>query len=181
MEFLSVLMVDVRAGGKNVSRALPWDTAYSRCVPKKNSMKSSGGQARRATKCPHSQTWIAVKESLRLADPAGSRHKHQNPMTASTGTFPVFSIHRVASMIEAEWAKELALAPAAGGGDFKPRDTVHVVLMDGSAVTFKYAFFLVSEEKRAIAVFTEHCGNHVFPWHEATVSIDGRLVFRQAA
>lgn len=102
-------------------------------------------------------------------------------MTASNTTLPVFSTHRVATMIEAEWATELALAPAAWGSGLKPRDTVHVVLMDGSAVTFRYAFFLVSGEKRAIAVFTEHCGNHVFPWHEATVSVDGRVAFSQSA
>ena len=28
-------------------------------------------------------------------------------------------------------------------------------------------FALVSEELKAIAVFTEHCGHHVYPYHEA--------------
>jgi hypothetical protein len=100
-------------------------------------------------------------------------------MTTSSDTLPIFSTHRVDSMIEAEWARELA--PGSPDGDLKPRSTVHVALMDGSAATFNYAFFLVSEEKRAIAVFTEHCGNHVYPWHEARVSVDGRVVFRQGA
>jgi hypothetical protein len=51
--------------------------------------------------------------------------------------------------------------------------------MDGSAMTYKYAYFLVSEEKQSIAVFTEHCGNHVLPWKGATVSVDGSVVFRE--
>jgi hypothetical protein len=41
--------------------------------------------------------------------------------------------------------------------------------MDGSSVEFKYAFALHWPEKRAIAVFTEHCGHHVFPDAEASV------------
>lgn len=53
--------------------------------------------------------------------------------------------------------------------------------MDGSLVEFKYAFALVSEERKAIAVFTEHCGHHVYPYHEAKVYEAGRLVYANEA
>lgn len=52
--------------------------------------------------------------------------------------------------------------------------------MDDSCVEFKYCTFLVNEEKKAIAVFTEHCGNHVFPYHEARIYRDGKLLWEQA-
>lgn len=52
--------------------------------------------------------------------------------------------------------------------------------MDGSIVQFEWAFQIASEAKRAIAVFTEHCGHHVYPHHEAKVYRDGLLVYAQA-
>ena len=60
-----------------------------------------------------------------------------------------------------------------------PIETMRVDLMDGSSVTFKYAFALINPAWKAIAVFTEHCGHHVFPWHEARVWRDGVLDFEQ--
>ena len=60
-----------------------------------------------------------------------------------------------------------------------PNATVRVVLMDDSHIEFKYAFHLVSEAQRSIAVFTEHCGHHVLPYHEAKVFVDGALVYEQ--
>lgn len=62
-----------------------------------------------------------------------------------------------------------------------PMGTTRVELMDGSVAEFKYAFALVSEERKAIAVFTEHCGHHIFPYHEAKVLQDGLLQFQQSA
>lgn len=53
-------------------------------------------------------------------------------------------------------------------------------LMDGSVVQFERAFHIASEAKRAIAVVMEHCGHHVFPYHEAKVYRDGLLVYAQA-
>jgi len=61
-----------------------------------------------------------------------------------------------------------------------PIETVRVELMDGSLVEFKYAFALISEELKAIAVFTEHCGHHVLPFHEAKVFQAGRLIYAQS-
>jgi hypothetical protein len=34
---------------------------------------------------------------------------------------------------------------------------------DGSHAIFDYAFFVQDDEHKEIAVFTEHCGYHVFP------------------
>ncbi len=34
---------------------------------------------------------------------------------------------------------------------------------DGSSARFNYAFYVVSEEHKELAVFTEHCGYYVFP------------------
>lgn len=51
--------------------------------------------------------------------------------------------------------------------------------MDGSAVQFNYAIYIASETKKAVGVFTEHCGNHLYPYHEAKVYRDGALVYEQ--
>ena len=51
--------------------------------------------------------------------------------------------------------------------------------MDQSMVEFKNAIFVVNENKRAIAVFTEHCGHHIFPYHEAIVYVDEQVAYRQ--
>lgn len=60
--------------------------------------------------------------------------------------------------------------------DFPPQ-TVRVDLMDDSHVEFRRAFAIVSEARSKIAVFTEHCGHHVFPSHGAKVFHDGVLVY----
>lgn len=46
--------------------------------------------------------------------------------------------------------------------DFTPNCTVEIEFEDGSTVKFKYAFFVENTEEQIIAVFTEHCGYHVF-------------------
>jgi hypothetical protein len=40
---------------------------------------------------------------------------------------------------------------------------VKLVLGDSSFAYFRYAFYLLDEELDEVAVFTEHCGYHVFP------------------
>jgi hypothetical protein len=85
-----------------------------------------------------------------------------------------------------EWAEELAARFGVTVEAFTanptrlldfPAETVRVDLMDGSRVEFRWAFAIVSESRRAIAVFTEHCGHHVFPSHEAKVFRDGVLAY----
>jgi len=88
--------------------------------------------------------------------------------------------------IEHAWAEELAACFDRTTEDvfqqvrpwlLFPQGLVRIELMDGSSAEFKYCVFVASEKKGAIAVFTEHCGNHVFPSHDAKVYRDGRLVW----
>lgn len=113
--------------------------------------------------------------------------KEPSPLT--TRPTPKFPVARLAQQIEHEWTEELAAYLEVPAEDVfakpttmlsYPSETVRVELMDGSSVEFKWAFALVSEEKKAIAVFTEHCGHHVYPFHEARVFRGGRLVYDQA-
>jgi hypothetical protein len=99
-----------------------------------------------------------------------------------------YEVPELAKQIERMWASELAthfgrteeevMATKRPWFDFE-LGWLRIELMDGSAVDFRYAFHLVNEEKRAIAVFTEHCGNHLYPNHEAKVFRDGVLVYEQ--
>ena len=98
----------------------------------------------------------------------------------------MFPVHEIARLIVSAWLPELAKhtgrpeAELAKSGlsasDFAP-GTLRVDLMDGSHVEFHCAFHVVSERQAAIAVFTEHCGHHAFPIHEARVLQDGRQVY----
>jgi hypothetical protein len=111
--------------------------------------------------------------------------------TSRTGTLmSVFKypVPRLAAQIANEWSDELGAHLGCPSGDVRerpeavmrfPLETVRMELMDGSAVEFRCAFFIVSKTKKAVAVFTEHCGYHVFPYHEAKVFVDGRLVYEQ--
>jgi hypothetical protein len=79
-----------------------------------------------------------------------------------------------------EWAVEVSSAvgrsvadirsKGLGASDFPTDRDLRITLMDGSFVQFHYALAVPSKNKRAIAVFTEHCGYHVFPDHEAVVT-----------
>lgn len=100
----------------------------------------------------------------------------------------MYPVPRLATQIEAEWAVELAERFGRSGADVLEKirpwfdcsvDTIRIELMDGSSFEFNCSFYLVSEAKRAIAVFTEHCGNHVFPYHEAKVFINGKVSYEQ--
>ena len=101
----------------------------------------------------------------------------------------MYPVPSLARQIESEWASELAehfgrhtdevLQKVRPWFDF-PLGDLRIELMDGSTVQFCWAFHIVSEAKRAIAVFTEHCGHHVFPYHEAKVYRDGQLTYAQA-
>ena len=89
-------------------------------------------------------------------------------------------VPRLAKQILFEWEKELSEhlgrpveelhSRGLGATDFPTNESLHIKLMDGSFVQFEYAFHVVNAEKFAIAVFTEHCGYFVFPFHEAVVS-----------
>ncbi len=56
-------------------------------------------------------------------------------------------------------------------GDFRSDQSVIIRFPDGSHVLFRYAFALKDELAGEVAVFTEHCGYHVFPLGEAEVEV----------
>jgi hypothetical protein len=102
----------------------------------------------------------------------------------------VYPVNRISEELERDWAALLAKRFGQEVVEFLasptrfmqyPIETVRVELMDGSHVEFKYAFALVSEEMKAIAVFTEHCGHQVYPYHEAKVYQAGQLVYANEA
>ena len=53
--------------------------------------------------------------------------------------------------------------------DFSPAQRVELTLADKSFCRFNFAFLVLDEASRRVAVFTEHCGYHVFPLSEAIV------------
>jgi hypothetical protein len=102
-----------------------------------------------------------------------------------TGPYPVPSL---ATQIETNWAVELAAHFGKTSDEVLqrirpwfvfPPGQLRVELMDGSTAQFFHAFHIVSEPKRTIAVFTEHCGHHLYPYHGARVLRDGELVYEQ--
>lgn len=42
------------------------------------------------------------------------------------------------------------------------RYNLKIEFFDGSSAFFYYAFYLIDEELKEVAVFTEHCGHHIF-------------------
>ena len=54
-----------------------------------------------------------------------------------------------------------------------------ISFLDGSYAFFKYAFYWIDNERREVAVFTEHCGYHIFYTGELlleTFDWEGNLV-----
>ena len=107
-------------------------------------------------------------------------------MTAMARPKIPFPVPRHADQVIAEWSTELATHFGVPIEAFRtdprryinfPPGKLRVELMDHSYVEFNWAFALINETYRAIAVFTEHCGYHVFPSHEARVFRDGVLVY----
>ncbi|GAB2864380.1 hypothetical protein [Hymenobacter ruber] len=50
--------------------------------------------------------------------------------------------------------------------EFPSETTVSIRFEDGSHVEFKYASVIEASEFRELAVFTEHCGYHLFPLYD---------------
>lgn len=102
----------------------------------------------------------------------------------------MYPVPSLAAQIEREWAPELAEHFGRGVEEISerirpwfehPGELLRIELMDRSVVQFHWAFHIVSEAKCAIAVFTEHCGNHVFPYHSSKIYRDEVLVYDQEA
>jgi hypothetical protein len=102
----------------------------------------------------------------------------------------MYPIPKLARQIIEEWSndlaahfnctKEVVLGCNESWISF-PMSSVRIELLDESFVEFRYAFYIVNEEKRAIAVFTEHCGHFILPYHDAKVFVDGALRYEQNA
>ncbi|ELI5391752.1 hypothetical protein RRJ89_004358 [Vibrio parahaemolyticus] len=45
--------------------------------------------------------------------------------------------------------------------DFPP-DSIEIIFEDDSYCKFNYAFAVINEPRQEVAIFTEHCGYHVF-------------------
>lgn len=90
-------------------------------------------------------------------------------------------IHRSAleKQIITEWADELSvkldrakdqiLRDGLGASDFSSSDGLKLVFQDESFAQFQWAFFVTNPLRREVAVFTEHCGYHVFPLGGTTI------------
>ena len=95
----------------------------------------------------------------------------------TTAKYPV--VQRVQALI-LDWADELAAAlrrtpeeirhDGLTAYDFPANSELHIKLMDGSTLRFRHAFHVVRDSDHALAVFSEHCGYHVFPLHDAEVA-----------
>lgn len=49
-----------------------------------------------------------------------------------------------------------------GAGDFKHDESVELELADGSTMSLRYAFAVIDEPQRLVAIFSEHCGYFCF-------------------
>lgn len=49
------------------------------------------------------------------------------------------------------------------------RHSLRIDFDDGSFAVFRYAFYLTDRDLNEVAVFTEHCGYHIFPLGDATL------------
>ena len=56
-----------------------------------------------------------------------------------------------------------------GAGDFPSNNVLKLTFPDGSSIQFNYALALKAPEFKEIAVFTEHCGYHIFPDYELEI------------
>ena len=56
-------------------------------------------------------------------------------------------------------------------GDFPTGQSVIIRFPDGSQVLFRHAFAIPDEAGREVAVFTDHCGYHVFPLGDAELEV----------
>jgi hypothetical protein len=99
-----------------------------------------------------------------------------------------YALPAMSAYICEQWADEIAALLKATPENIRGGEidlfattlaTVRVELMDDSFVEFRSACCIVSGEKRAIAVLTEHCGYHVFPIHEAKIYHEGKLTYQQ--
>jgi hypothetical protein len=59
-------------------------------------------------------------------------------------------------------SKEQILQRGLSVPDFPSNEELNLAFPDGSSAHFRFAFYVSDAQRRQIAVFTEHCGYHVF-------------------
>lgn len=69
-----------------------------------------------------------------------------------------------------EHSPEEILKRGLGAGDFKINSEVKLKFPDGSTASFLHAFFVASEQRQTVAVFTEHCGYFEFSSYDLEIS-----------
>ena len=85
-----------------------------------------------------------------------------------------------AELLSAHLHRSISSMSDLSTNDFPPSAEIEIKLMDQSVLKFKNAFALIDESSRAIGVFTEHCGHHVFPYHDVVVvEVCRKLLYEQ--
>jgi hypothetical protein len=69
--------------------------------------------------------------------------------------------HHFAQYLPSHWIEYLERRNGLSASDFGSR-MVELDFEDGSHVVFNYAFCVQDAQRKELAVFTEHCGYHVF-------------------
>lgn len=60
--------------------------------------------------------------------------------------------------------KKISLATTKlGASDFASDTTIRIEFEDDSKIEFRYSFIIEAPDFKELAVFTEHCGYHIFP------------------
>jgi hypothetical protein len=63
--------------------------------------------------------------------------------------------------------------------DFSLNQNIKITFDDGSNAFFKYSFYWIDNEAKEFAVFTEHCGYHIFNLGEIlidTTDSEGKII-----
>jgi hypothetical protein len=72
-------------------------------------------------------------------------------------------IRRLEQYTDEKYGLDYAHRGTLNAGDFTTSSLVCVMFPDGSYALFRHAFFITASDWKEVAVFTEHCGYHIFP------------------
>jgi hypothetical protein len=72
-------------------------------------------------------------------------------------------IRRLEQYTNEKYGLDYAHRGALNASDFATSSLVCVGFPDGSYALFRHAFFITAPDWKEVAVFTEHCGYHIFP------------------
>ncbi len=89
--------------------------------------------------------------------------------------------HQALSYLSPHWRMLLAehIKNLTGGKFTSPgaRHFTEMIILrfpDGSRADFTFAFHLIDGERGEVAVFTEHCGYHIFPLADTRIDVKQR-------